>query len=647
MTRKTVARHGDWASPISADSITSKLRALTAPRVSSRTGRAFFRETTEDDRSTIVEITSDGLKQVLPARYSASNKVYEYGASLYDVLPDGRIIFSNEDDGVYLLDPDAQHVDLVTNKAALRYASFSANPSSPWVLAIEEDHTTDRPRKVRNYVVAINLQTAEVKRVASGADFYFAPRFSFDGSRVSWMEWDSPDMMFDAAKLYCGDWSDDGRIRNAKLVAGADKTSVAEPQWGPDGSLFFARESGPHRQLFRLAPGRDAPERIDLPELETAEIGIIGLSEGSRTILPLSKDSLVVSAIHQGTSRLVSIDLNKRQCRRLASEAALSYIGGDAMARLDDSSFLVVGSGTTSHLAVRRFDLGEPDSGEVIRKATDETFPGSLFSEPESVCIRARASPARNIHGFLWMPRNPDFAAPAGELPPLIIVAHGGPTSRMGSGLDLRTQYFTSRGYALLALNYSGSTGYGRDYRRSLFGHWGVVDADDAGECADQLVAAGRVRAGAVGITGISAGGYNTLQVLVRHSASFAAGLCVSGISDLGRFDGKTHKLEMDYTPLLALPGGGADAEAKARIYRERSALYHIDCIRSPLVLLHGRDDTVVPVEQATLVADALRERGADVEIVTVPNEGHMMDKPDSTRLWLEEEEKLWRRTLL
>lgn len=347
-----------------------------------------------------------------------------------------------------------------------------------------------------------------------------------------------------------------------------------------------------------------------------------------------------------GTSRLVAIDLNTNEWRQLAGADTLSLISNDAMARLDDSSLLVIGSGTASLLSVHKLDLQRPELSKVIRQSTDEKFPRFLFSRPEPIRVRSKGSPCRDIHGFLWMPRNPDFTAPQGALPPLIIDSHGGPTGHTGCGLSLRVQYFTSRGYALFALNYAGSTGYGRDYRNSLFGHWGIMDADDAAECAEHLVATGRVKSGAIGITGLSAGGYNTLQVLVRHSSTFAGGLCVSGISELEKFDRKTHKLEFHYTQALVLPKGGADEDARAKIYRQRSALYHTDKIQSPLVLLHGLADTVVPVEQATLMADRLREERGRVEIVLVEDEGHMMGQPSSMKLWLEIEERLWMRTL-
>lgn len=225
-------------------------------------------------------MTSDGLQDILPSDFSVQNRVYEYGGSKLDVLPDDRIIFSNKDDTVRLLDPDSGEVQLVVQSDVLRYSSFCASHSSPWVLAIEEDHTFTDPYKVQNYIVAINVEKSAVVRVVSGSDFYYIPQFSLDGSRVSWLEWNHPDLPFSAGKLYVGDWRIDGSIRDARLVAGQNYESVAEPRWGPDGSLFFGKEMGSRRKLYRLRPNGESEEVIKLVGLDDAEFGEARLMEG-------------------------------------------------------------------------------------------------------------------------------------------------------------------------------------------------------------------------------------------------------------------------------------------------------------------------------------------------------------------------------
>ncbi|KYK57475.1 dipeptidyl peptidase IV [Drechmeria coniospora] len=644
MVIKAIVPYGNWDSPITVDSVATKSRQFSSPRVSP-SGRAFFQEKTTSGRTTIVEVIKYGVRDVLPSLYNASNRVYEYGSSAFDVLADNRIVFTNSDDSIQILDPDSGKVRLVFRSAYLRYASLSAGPGS-WVLSIQEVH--DQGCRVKNSVVAINVDTSHINLIAGGADFYYLPRFSRDGRRLSWLQWDDPDLPFDSAQLHVADWRDGFRSLESHLISGKDHESVAEPTWGFDGSLYFAKEEGPYRQLYRLRPGSSqVPTALELRGLEKVEFGEIGLYEGSRTIAPLTEELLVASAILNGSARLVLINVETGSWSQLVEADTVCQVSFDAVTRFDESSVLVIGSGTLSVPSIRILNVHQPNLNRLVREATDEKFSPSLYAQPEGISIQSVSQPCRDIHGFLWMPRNPKFAAATGERPPLIICAHGGPTSHMGCGVNLRTQYFTSRGYAFLGLNHAGSTGYGRRYRSSLWGNWGLLDVDDAAEFASYLVSHGRVKHDGVGITGFSAGGYSTLQVLVRYSSLFAAGLCVSGISDLNKFGRKTHKLEANYTPKLVLPEGGVDEKRKRRIYRDRSALYHVDNITSPIVLLHGKADPVVPVEQAKLMAKALAKRGRQVGLVVVDGEGHMMDSPVSTRLWLKEEESLWRRTLL
>ncbi|KAL0943497.1 dipeptidyl peptidase (prolyl oligopeptidase) [Colletotrichum truncatum] len=642
MVTKRVAPYGEWDSPITADTITSKSWSVTSPRVHRASGRAYFNESTDDGRNDIVEITDNGLKGLLPAPWSAHNSVYEYGGSPYDVLSDGRIIFSDSKAGIGILNPDSGEVVALASHPKLRYSNFSANPQGPWALATEEDHEIDTAKGIRNYVAAVNADTGEVKRVVEGADFYYTPQFSEDGKRVTWIEWNQPDLPFSAGKIFVGDWTSSACVEHKIQISGKDREGAAEPRWGFDGSLFVCIEVDGFRQLHRLAPGSEKPAHIKLKGLENAEFGEIRWFQGSHTYAPLSARHVVAAGIIFGQAKLILIDLETSDWKTIGPEN-LCAIALDSVVRLSDSSVLVIGEQSTSPSALYKIDVF---TGEVttVRKTTDESLNESLFSKPELVQFVSKGEPSRKVYSILWMPRNPKFIAPEGTLPPLIISSHGGPTSYTGSGLKLRTQYFTTRGYAFLALNYTGSTGHGRDYREALFRNWGTVDADDAAEVADHLVSAGKV--GKVGIVGASAGGYNVLQALVRHPKAFGAGFCVCGVSDVKKLDESTHKLESEYMGALILDPGMSEEQKEDR-YRERSPLFHAGKIESPLFLLHGVADTVVPVEQARLIYQAVKDKGGDVKIREVPGEGHMFGKPGSPRIWLDEEENWWRKYLL
>jgi dipeptidyl aminopeptidase/acylaminoacyl peptidase len=284
MANPSIAPYGHWESPISLDAVAYGSVAVSAPRHSPKAGRSFFVESKKDGKKTFMEITKDGSAvEFLPDGYSVVNSVYEYGASLYDVLADGRLIFSNKDGSVCLLDPDTKTVTtLIKTNSILRYASFSAsNGNSPWALAIEEDHTDDTPAGVKTYIVAIHTGTGQAKRIVSGADFYYTPRFSPDGSRVSWLTWNHPDMMFDPCTLYWAMWNDeDASLGQANFVAGGKDSSVAEPRWSADNTLFYCEETQPYRRMFRLTPGGKEAQLISIPSLEKAELGEISLAEG-------------------------------------------------------------------------------------------------------------------------------------------------------------------------------------------------------------------------------------------------------------------------------------------------------------------------------------------------------------------------------
>lgn len=345
-------------------------------------------------------------------------------------------------------------------------------------------------------------------------------------------------------------------------------------------------------------------------------------------------------------SKLVVIDLQTSQWRQVGQEFDLSHVYSSAIARLDESTAIVIGSTPTTSRSVYKIDITDSTRSTMLRSASDNPLAEKWISTGKPICCKSKSLPSRDIHGFLFMPKNPNFAAPDGELPPLIIDAHGGPTGIHGNGLLATTQYFTSRGYAMLLLNYSGSIGFGGEYRRRLLGNWGPLDASDAVEFAELLVDAGKIRKGSVGITGHSAGGFNTLQCITRHPKAFAGAVCAAGVSELVTFESQTHKLEADYTRHLIIAKGTSEKDIP-ELFRSRSAQYFADEIVAPLLLIHGIEDTVVPISQASGIYETLKAKGNDVELIALEGEDHMLSAPTTRKAWIEAAERWWRKTLL
>ncbi|KXX75972.1 Dipeptidyl aminopeptidase BIII [Madurella mycetomatis] len=655
MAPSKVAPYGDWESRISVEAATAGSKSLKSPRVCPTTGRVFFAESRSDGTNAIVEVTEAGPSHVLPSDFSASTIVYEYGGSAYAVVQgdEARIVFSDAGrNSVNLLAVDGGTVEEVLASSSLRYADFDSQPLAAtrdggglWILAVEEDHARPEPANVRNYVVVINLETKTVKRLASGADFYSNPRFSPDGRQVAWLQWDHPNLPWRGVQLYSAAFNaTEGSVTDVKLIAGDDGDSIAEPSWGPDGTLYFGSDKSGFRQLCRYSEG--AVERLSVVGLENAELGNASFLIGCQTYVFLTDISVVAAVTRFGTSQLVHINLESQKCTQL--EVPLVDIRDDCIGRLSATSVILIGSGHTSPKGVYRVDIlpGLATKVTLISSSVDENLPESLFSTPESIQFTTLAKPEREVYGFFWPPHNPGFEAPEGTLPPLIVVPHGGPTSYTAPGLKMGTQYYTSRGYAYFAINYTGSSGHGKAYVEALNGEWGVLDRDDVVEAISYLAQRRLIDKSRVGIEGRSAGGYNVLCALTGYPHAFAGGISHCGVSDIKALDAETHKMESRYVEGLLKFEGKTEGEKEA-LYRERSPLYHAEDITAPLLLVHGDADSVVPIEQSKEIKRRIESRGGGVKLVVLEGEGHIYKRAESLRIALVEAEKWWRKTLL
>jgi dipeptidyl aminopeptidase/acylaminoacyl peptidase len=476
-----------------------------------------------------------------------------------------------------------------------------------------------------NELVAIPTDgSAEPRTIAGGRDFYSSPRISPDGSRLSFLTWNLPWMPWDGCELYVAELHSDGSLGDASLVAGRDgEESIWQPNWSPDGELVFASDrSG----WWNLEGVRDGRRRV-LHQAE-AEFGYPAWTFDGRSFAFLEDGRIVCAYDREGrtffailepeSGALSNLDLEYDSLRSLSSIAAEGT-----------TVLLVAGTVRIPH-ELARLDLVTGEL-EVVRTSTDIPVDTSYLSVPRAIEFPTEGG--LTSHAIFYPPTNPDFAAPADELPPLIVMSHGGPTGSSTALFDLGMQFWTSRGFAVVDVNYGGSTGYGRRYRQRLNGQWGVVDLHDCVNAARYLVEQGEADGERLLITGGSAGGYTTICALT-FTDDFAAGTSYFGLADLEQFaEGETHKFELQYEHTLVGPYPEA-----ADLYRARSPIHFTDQITTPMLVLQGADDEIVPPSHAELIVAALRERRIPHAYLLFEGESHGFRKAENIARSLEAE---------
>ncbi len=459
----------------------------------------------------------------------------------------------------------------------------------------------------------------------SGPDFVASPRWSPDAARLCWVEWDHPNMPWDGTRLLVRELAS----AREELVAGGPAESVSEPRWRPDGSLTFISDRTGWWSLYRWAPDSGTVE--PLVELG-AEIGVPQWALGTSRYARLPDGRIVFAYCHDGIDRV-----GVRLADGTVSDLGLPFSLVRAVRALGSSSVVMIASTPTSEASVTRIDLGEGAAVEAIHKLRparelDELGVGvELISSPET--IEFPSSGGRAAHALLFRPTNPGFAGPDDELPPLLVGVHGGPTAAVRPELDLETQYWTTRGFMVVMVNYGGSTGYGRAYRELLRGTWGVVDVEDCIAAARWLAEQGHVDPARMCIAGGSAGGFTTLAALARGDTPFAAGGDYFGVADLAALATDTHKFESRYLDGLIGP-----YPQERELYPARSPIEHVEEFSRPLIVLQGLEDEIVPPNQATMIVEALEHKHVPVAYVAFEGEQHGFRREANIRRALDAE---------
>ena len=596
---------GSWPSPLGAELLTAGAIGLSAPAADDGTGYWLESHPEQAGRVGLWSRTRQGDVAELTGDHNVRSSVHEYGGGEYDVR-DGVLAYTSlPDNALRIVEPGRPPRTLPT-AAHHRYAALTLDLPRRRLIAVREDHGD--ADAVVTTLVALDLDGGAERTLAAGADFYLSPAVRGDGT-LAWVEWDFPHMPWDETRLRLADADGGG----AELVAGTPGVSVVEPQWLPDGSLVFLSDASGFWNFWRwdtasaARPLHEHSYDFAGPAWTLARPNYVVLDAGR----------LGCTWLVDGVARLGVLEFTGAPTLTpLDSDAVEVRLGGDASLTLAVLGFTDRPSG----LYEVAWDAG---TTTLLRAAGDATLDAGYVSLP---LARSWTGPLGEVHGWFYPPTNAAAGVPDGERPPLQVLSHGGPTAMSSPALRLAVQYWTSRGIAVLDVNYSGSSGFGRAYRDRLLGRWGVVDVADCAAGVAALVAAGEVDAARVFIKGGSAGGYTTLASLVDTDA-YAAGISLYGIGDLETLATDTHKFEANYLDGLVAPY----PEGRAT-YRERSPIHHLDRLSSPMLLLQGEDDRVVPPSQAHAIADAVRDKGLPVALVLYPGEGHGFRRAETIR---------------
>lgn len=580
----------------------------------------------EGGRNVLVRHTAGGAtRDVTPPGFNTRSRVHEYGGGAYLVDADHVYFVHFDDQRVYAGDLDGQTPPVpLTPEGAFCHGDFALDRPRRRLICIREDHSVPG-REAVTTLVGIPLDGGPVAVLASGEDFYSTPRVSPDGTRLCWLTWRHPRMPWDGTELWVATLGTDGALGSATLVAGGAEESIYQPGWLPDGSLMFVSDRDGWWRLYRAM----APFAAVLPVLKTpppeTEFGRPQWILATATWVSVGRDQLVVSFTRAGRWRLGRVDLAAGSLTPIES----TLQPDEWLAASASEVALVAGHSRTADAVVLiSLDGGAP---RTLRRAAQVELDPACVSEAEAIVFPT--ADGQSAHAFYYAPRNPAAAAPAGERPPLIVIGHGGPIAAADPTFDLKIQFWTTRGIAVVDVNYGGSTGFGRDYRRRLNRQWGIVDVADLINAGRHLVAAGRADERRLAIRGGSAGGYTVLVALTRHPEVFTAGASYYGISDLEALITDSHKFEARCLDILVGPYPAMRDE-----YRRRSPIHAVDRLSCPLILLQGLEDRVVPPNQSEMMADALRAKGQPVAYLTFEGEQHGFRRAESIIRSLEAE---------
>ncbi|MDY7007088.1 MAG: S9 family peptidase [Cyanobacteriota bacterium] len=618
---KEIAPYGSWKSPITADLIVAGTIGLSSLAIDGEDVYWIEGRPSEGGRNVIVRNTPDGqTTDFTPLPFNVRTRVHEYGGGAF-LVTDGTIYFSNfADQRLYRQTPDAVPQPL-TPEENFRYADAVMDKQRDRLICVQEDRT--KGGEAINRIVSINIKNeADIQILVEGNDFYASPRLSPDGQRLCWITWNHPNMPWDGTELWVAQINANGLLGETQLVAGGKEESIFQPEWSPEGILYFVSDRSKWWNIYRVS----GTEMINVEPLYplNAEFGMPQWVFGMSTYGFTAANKIICTFTQNGIWHLATLNTTKKHLQQI--EIPYTSMGS---LKVKGEQVYFLGSSPTKPTEIVQINLST-GAIDILKRSTDLDINSGYLSIPKS--IEFPTENGNTAYGLFYPPTNQDYTEITSEKPPLLVKSHGGPTAATSSSLSLKIQYWTSRGFALLDVNYGGSTGYGREYQQRLKDNWGIVDVDDCVNGAQYLAKRGLVDGNRMAISGGSAGGYTTLCALTFKDV-FKAGASYYGVSDLEALATDTHKFESRYLDGLIGP-----YPEKKDLYQERSPIHFTELLSCPVIFFQGLEDKIVPPNQAEIMVEALKQKGLPVAYVAFAEEQHGFRRSENIKRALDGE---------
>ncbi|GGI74722.1 S9 family peptidase [Shewanella gelidii] len=596
-----IAPYGSWQSPLTAQDVYSEsndikeLQSIGDAIYFTESRGAWGREVG------IKRLEKDGsVQEIVSPDFNVGSRVHEYGGAPFLAIGNSLFVTKKSDQLLYRLAPN--QVDVPLTPYGTRHSSCLSYTKGSRIICVREDHREKGMPKAS--LVKINLNFAgEGEPFFSGHDFITSPVISDDNTQLAWITWDYPNMPWDNTQLWLADLDRRGQMQNPRQIKMPKQGAINQPQFSPDGQLFFVADFDNWWNIYRV----NEDESVENVYPIQAEFASAQWKLGNSHYAFEDANTIVAHMVQDGFSQLIRVHVAEHIVEPIATD-------------FGDISHIISGDGSIYFIGAKI----TPEKGiyKVSGRGTELIYAPDLAKlDPEYVTrpetVRFKTGENEFAYGYFYAPRNPLYTSPNDARPPLIVMLHGGPTSKSSLSYRSDIQFWTSRGYAIFDLNYRGSTGFGRDYRHSLYGRWGVADVEDATNAVKYLANKGWIDPTKAAIRGASAAGLTVLSTLA-HSHVFKAGVSYSGVSDMQQLDNDTHKFETSYLERLVGPLPQAE-----QAYFDRSPIHHLDQFEEPILLLQGLKDPVVPAIQSEQIYQALKQRGVPTAYLTFADEGH------------------------